>query len=102
MTDEEKKKYKEKLLEKCMKYNHIDYDDDKDIAEEMMEATLEELAGLIPKFDPYNLTFRQRLLVYSFTKELYDNREKYQKEKESLTNAISSMLLNEKYGGGAL
>ena len=31
MTDEEKKEYRDKLVEDCMKYNHIDYDDDKDI-----------------------------------------------------------------------
>ena len=28
MTDEEKKEYRDKLVEDCMKYNHIDYDDD--------------------------------------------------------------------------
>ena len=55
---------------------------------------------MIPDFDPYNLTFRQRLLVFSFVKELYDNREKYQKDARSVTNAVSSMLLKEIYGGG--
>lgn len=29
MTDEEKKEYRDKLVEDCMKYNHIDYDDDR-------------------------------------------------------------------------
>lgn len=75
MTDEEKKEkeYRDKLVEDCMKYNHIDYDDDKDIVETMVEAIAsEELMELIPNFDPYNLTARQRLLVYSFVKELYD------------------------------
>ena len=38
MTDEEKKEYRDKLVEDCMKYNHIDYDDDKDIVETMVEA----------------------------------------------------------------
>ena len=67
MTDEEKKEYRDKLVEDCMKYNHIDYDDDKDIVETMVEAIAsEELMELIPNFDPYNLTARQRLLVYSF------------------------------------
>ena len=70
MTDEEKKEYRDKLVEDCMKYNHIDYDDDKDIVETMVEAIAsEELMELIPNFDPYNLTARQRLLVYSFVKE---------------------------------
>ena len=75
MTDEEKKEYRDKLVEDCMKYNHIDYDDDKDIVETMVEAIAsEELMELIPNFDPYNLTARQRLLVYSFVKELYDQQ----------------------------
>ena len=95
MTDEEKKEYRDKLVEDCMKYNHIDYDDDKDIVETMVEAIAsEELMELIPNFDPYNLTARQRLLVYSFVKELYDHREKYQNGTQQLTNAVSTMLLN--------
>lgn len=49
----------------------------------------------------YNLTARQRLLVYSFVKELYDHREKYQNGTQQLTNAVSTMLLNEKYGGSS-
>ena len=81
---------------------HIDYDDDKDIVETMVEAIAsEELMELIPNFDPYNLTARQRLLVYSFVKELYDHREKYQNGTQQLTNAVSTMLLNEKYGGSS-
>ena len=39
MTNEEKKEYKTKLLEECKKYDHIDYDDDEDIVEIMLEAT---------------------------------------------------------------
>lgn len=102
MTDEEKKEYRDKLVEDCMKYNNIDYDDDKDIVETMVEAIAsEELMELIPNFDPYNLTARQRLLVYSFVKELYDHREKYQNGTQQLTNAVSTMLLNEKYGGSS-
>ena len=68
MTDEEKKEYRDKLVEDCMKYNQ---------------------------------TARQRLLVYSFVKELYDHREKYQNGTQQLTNAVSTMLLNEKYGGSS-
>lgn len=74
----------------------------KDIVETMVEAIAsEELMELIPNFDPYNLTARQRLLVYSFVKELYDHREKYQNGTQQLTNAVSTMLLNEKYGGSS-
>ena len=53
MTDEEKKEYRDKLVEDCMKYNHIDYDDDKDIVETMVEAIAsEELMELIQSPQP--------------------------------------------------
>ena len=55
----------------------------------------------IDKAGQNNLTARQRLLVYSFVKELYDHREKYQNGTQQLTNAVSTMLLNEKYGGSS-
>lgn len=102
VTDEEKKEYREKLSQECKKYSHIDYDDDEDILEIMIDATLEELSELIPNFDPYNMTSRQRLLTLCFVKELYDNREKYQKDSKTVTNAVSSMLLKEKYRGGTV
>jgi len=99
MTDEEKKDYREKLIVDCKTYNHIDYDDDEGIIELMVNTTFEELSELIPHFDPYSMTSRQRLLTLTFVKELYDNREKYQKDAKSVTNAVASMLLKEMYGG---
>ena len=101
MTDEEKEKYRGGLIATCKTYCHIDYDDDIEILELMLDTTLDEMTELIPNFDPYNLTARQRLLVYSFVKELYDHREKYQNGTQQLTNAVSTMLLNEKYGGSS-
>ena len=101
MTDEEKEKYRDGLIATCKVYCHIDYDDDMEILELMFDTTLDEMTELIPNFDPYNLTARQRLLVYSFVKELYDHREKYQNGTQQLTNAVSTMLLNEKYGGSS-
>ena len=101
MTDEEKEKYRGGLIATCKIYCHIDYDDDIEILELMLDTTLDEMTELIPNFDPYNLTARQRLLVYSFVKELYDHREKYQNGTQQLTNAVSTMLLNEKYGGSS-
>lgn len=97
MTDEEKKKYREKLLTICNNYCHIDYDDDSDIVELMFDVTLEEMTELIKNFDPFNMTNRQKLLAFVAVKELYDNREKYQKDKKNLSNAVSSMLLKEMY-----
>ena len=102
MTDEEKKEYRDKLVEDCMKYNHIDYDDDKDIVETMVEAIAsEELMELIPNFDRNNLTSRQKLLAFMSVKELYDNRDKYRSDTKTLSAAVSSMLLKEIYGGTA-
>lgn len=100
MTDEKKKEFRKKLLEDCKTYNHIDYDDDENIVELFIDATFEELQELIPNFDPYMMTARQRLLTIVFVKDLYDNREKYQKDTKTLANAVSSMLLKEMYKGG--
>lgn len=104
MTDEEKKEYREKLIADFMMYSRIDYDDDVGIVELMLDVTLEELNALLPNFDQYSMTKRQRLLALVFTKELYDNREKYKTEKyqngsKSMANAVSAMFLKEKYGG---
>lgn len=101
MTDEEKKEYRGKMLATCKKYCHIDYDDDEDIVELMFDATVDEMKELIPNFDPCSMTNRQKLLAFTSVKELYDNREKYQKDMKALTNAVSSMLLKEIYGGAA-
>ena len=101
MTDEEKEKYRDGLIATCKVYCHIDYDDDMEILELMFDVTMQEMTELIPNFDPYNLTARQRLLVYSFVKELYDHREKYQNGTQQFTNAVSTMLPNEKNGGSS-
>lgn len=77
MTEEEKKEYRENLTQQCKKYCHIDYDDDIDIVELMINTTLEEMQELIPNFDAYNMTSRQRLIALVSVKNLYDNREKY-------------------------
>jgi uncharacterized phage protein (predicted DNA packaging) len=100
MTDEEKKEYRETLIADIKTYNHIDYDDDEGIIEIMLDTAFEELGELIPDFDPYNMRSRQRLLTMVFVKELYDNREKYQKDSKGVSNAVASMLLKEMYGGG--
>ena len=67
----------------------------------MFDATMEEMIELIPNFNQYNMTSRQKLLAFASVKELYDNREKYQKDIKVLSNAVSSMLLKEIYGGVA-
>ena len=101
MTDEEKKEYREKLIADFKTYNHIDYDDDTEIIELLLDTVFEELSDLIPDFDPYTMKSRQRLLALVFLKELYDNREKYQKDSKGVSNAVASMLLKEIYKGGS-
>lgn len=101
MTEEEKQEYWKKLTDACRLYCHIDYDDDMEIMELMLDVALKEMAELIPNFDRYGMTSRQKLLVLASVKELYDSREKYQKEGRTLTNAVSSMLLKEMHGGVA-
>ena len=100
MTVEEKKKYKSEQVEQCKTYCHIDYDDDIAILELMIDTATEEMVDLIPGFDLYAMTSRQRLIVLITVKNLYDNREKYTETKQ-LSNAVSSMLLKEMYGGAA-
>lgn len=99
MTDEEKKKYRDGLIATCKIYCHIDYDDDMEILELMYDTTMEEMTELIPNFDQYSLTSRQKLLAFMSVKELYDNRDKYRNDTKLLTSAVSSILLKEIYGG---
>lgn len=100
MTEEQKTEYRQKMIEMCKTFGHIDYDDDLDVIELMFDATMDEMTELIPNFDRYNMTARQKLLACASVKELYDNRDKYQKDTKTLSNAVSSMLLKEMYGGG--
>lgn len=99
MTDEEKQEQRKKLIADCKKYNHIDYDDDEDMVELMLDVTVEEMTELIPSFSMETLTARQHLLILISVKDLYDNREKYGKEVLRMQAAVSSLLLKEIYGG---
>ena len=101
MTDEEKEKYRGGLIATCKTYCHIDYDDDIEILELMLDTTMDEMTQLIPNFDRKNLTSRQKLLAFMSVKELYDNRDKYRSDTKTLSAAVSSMLLKEIYGGAA-
>lgn len=102
MTDEEKIKYKKKLLEACKKYSRVDYEDDDDIVEMMIDSSLESMGELIPNFNPESLSARQYLLLMVSVKDLYDNRELYSKDSKRMQTAVSSMLLKEMYGGATI
>ena len=75
----------------------VDYDDDDEYIKLMYEATLQEMGELIEGFNAQEPTYRQKLLILTTIKELYDNREKRTEKPELLRAAISSMLLKEMY-----
>ncbi len=100
MTDEEKKEYMTALVIQTKKYCRIDYDDDEDIIEMMIETVFEKMHELIPGFNPYEMTSRQRILTMMFVKDQYDHTDVYQESDKKLSNAVSSMLLSEMYKGG--
>lgn len=75
----------------------VDYDDDDEYIELMYNVTLQEMGELIEDFDAANPTYRQKLLILTTVKELYENREKRTTKPEVLRAAISSMLLKEMY-----
>ena len=58
---------------------------------------MESLADVIPSFDADKMTGRQKIILFVTVKDLYDNREKYGKEKQQLKNTAASMLLSEIY-----
>ena len=83
------------LTAKAKKYARIDYTDDDDLVGIMVEAAVESLADVIPSFDADKMTGRQKIILFVTVKDLYDDREKYGKEKQQLKIAASSMLLSE-------
>ena len=72
------------LTEKAKKYARIDYTDDDDLVEIMGAAAAESMADVIPSFDADKMTGRQKIILFVTVKDLYDNREKYGKEKQQL------------------
>lgn len=87
----------EKVLPMAKKYARIDYGDDDDLVEIMVEAVTQSMAEVIPAFDGDNMTARQQVILYASVKNLYDNREKYGKDVKKMQAAVSSMLLSEIY-----
>ncbi len=86
-------------LKEIKQYCRIDYYDDDEIIELLRDTVFEELADLIPNFDKEQMTNRQKLLALVFIKDLYDNRDKYQKsDKETMRQSVRSLLLKEMLG----
>lgn len=89
-------------LEEIKQYIRVDYTDDDSLIKLMIDAVVDEMQELIPKFDPENPTNRQKLLICSYAKELYDKRDRtYNNGKvssdstERIRYTVQSMLLKE-------
>ena len=85
------------LTAKAKKYARIDYDDDDDLVEIMVEAVTESMGNVIPGFNADAMTGRQKIILFKSVKDLYDDRDKYGKEKQQLKVAAASMLLSEMF-----
>lgn len=82
-------------LELIKQYMRVDYDDDDEIIKLLLDTVLDEMTEQIPDFNRESPTNRQKILIMTSVKELYDNREKRAEKPETLRTAISSMLIKE-------
>lgn len=82
-------------IELVKQYMRVDYDDDDELIELLLDTVLDEMTEQIPDFDRDKPTNRQRVLILASVKELYDNRDKRTDKPEQLRTAISSMLIKE-------
>lgn len=82
-------------LKTVKEYVRIDYSDDDDILWIMHDAVIDEMKELIPTFDEKNITSRQKLLILTYIKELYDNRDQMTEKSQDVRYAVRSMILKE-------
>lgn len=76
-------------------YIRVDYSDDDEIIWIMHDAVIDEMKELIPAFDEKNITNRQKLLILTYIKELYDNRDQMTEKDQDVRYAVRSMMLKE-------
>lgn len=76
-------------------YIRVDYSDDDEILWIMHNAVIDEIKELIPAFDEKNITNRQKLLILTYIKELYDNRDQMTEKDQDVRYAVRSMMLKE-------
>lgn len=82
-------------LDQVKSYIRVDYDDDDKIIQMMTDAVIDEMEELIPKFDRNKPTNRQKLLILSYVKELYDQRGNMTTDSEKIRYAVQSLMLKE-------
>mgnify|MGYP000823403038 CR=1 FL=1 len=87
-------------LAEIKEYLHVDYDDDNEIITLIADAVTESMQDLISEFDPGKMNFRQKLYLLVSVKDLYDNRQKYEKSGQTLSQAASTLLMQEMYSNG--
>ena len=85
------------IVDQAKKYARVDYDDDDDLVAIMVEAALQSMGELIPKFDADSMTSRQKIVLFASVKDLYDKRGKYEKTREAMKAAASTIILSEIY-----
>ena len=82
-------------LKTVKEYLRVDYNDDDEILWIMHDAVIDEMKELIPTFDEKNITNRQKLLILTYIKELYDNRDQMTEKDQDVRYAVRSMMLKE-------
>lgn len=90
--------YDPDVLVECKQYCRIDDDFDDVLLKLFIESIYKDLEKIC-NIDIFNLTARQKIIIYSVVKDLYDNREIYKEStKNELNKTISNLLLKERFG----
>ena len=82
------------MLAPAKGYAHVDFDDDDDLIKLMIEAAAESMQDVIPRFDPEKLTGRQKILIFSMVKNLYDHRDMYVTQTGKVGPVIQDMKID--------
>lgn len=82
-------------IKELKEYLRVDFDDDDAVIQLMLDAILDEMEELIPTFARSAPTNRQKLLIFSYVKEVYDGRGNMTASQEKMRYAIQSMMLKE-------
>lgn len=82
-------------IEELKEYLRVDFDDDDAVIQLMLDAVLDEMEEVIPKFDRDAPSNRQKLLIFSYVKEVYDGRGNMTASQEKMRYAVQSMMLKE-------
>lgn len=82
-------------IEQIKEYLRVDYEDDDNLIQLLVDAVIDEMQELIPKFNAENPTNRQKVLICAYVKELYDARGNMTASQEKLRYAVQSLMLKE-------